>query len=168
MPDALTGLPGGYAELAELAREMLERSIDEGSACAVIVIDMDRFRYFYDVHGMVVGDAVITVIASRLRAAVPAEALVGRAGGEEFAIVIPNVRGLDEAQAMADRLVALCAETVEFKGELLSVTVSAGVVIPVEVIRRGEVLDAAYQALADARGWSNDFNHSSSSTYKPS
>jgi diguanylate cyclase (GGDEF)-like protein len=165
--DALTGLPAGPI-FRERLPALLAEWVADGAPCAVIVIDIDRFRYFYDMHGMVVGDEVITALASRIRAAVPAEALVGRVGGEEFAIVVPNVRELDEAQAIATRLMTLCAEPVVIDSDLMSVTVSAGVVIAaVELTRRGKALDAAYQALADTRGWSNNFNHSSSSTYKP-
>ncbi len=87
----------------------------------VMVIDLDRFKRINDTFGHHVGDDVLVRTAQRLRGTVPANAIVARTGGEEFAVLarLPTV----DAYAVAERLRCAIAETTE----TVPVTASIGI-----------------------------------------
>ncbi|MDB5700337.1 MAG: hypothetical protein JWL66_536 [Sphingomonadales bacterium] len=87
----------------------------------LILIDIDQFKLINDRHGHLVGDDVLMMVADVLRAVSPADALIGRLGGEEFAVVIDA----EPVDACADRLCKGVAAAVTPTG--VSVTISAGV-----------------------------------------
>jgi diguanylate cyclase (GGDEF)-like protein len=114
--DALTGLLTRRAFLRRV-----EGREDRSKAIKLILIDIDQFKLVNDRHGHLVGDDVLMLVANVLRATAPESALVGRIGGEEFAIVIA-AEGID---AVADRLCKSVAAAMTETG--VSVTISAGV-----------------------------------------
>ena len=84
--DSLTGLPNRRLFLDRLA-EAIERANRSGEACAVLWIDLDRFKYINDLHGHVFGDRVLVQVAERLRGLLRSEDVVARFGGDEFCIL---------------------------------------------------------------------------------
>ena len=114
--DDLTGLLNRRAFI-DRARE---RSNDGPQR--LVLVDVDRFKLVNDRHGHQVGDAVLVALAAVLRAETPAEAQVGRMGGEEFAILGP----VDPLDALADRI---CRAVAAMPLADVAVTVSAGVAI---------------------------------------
>ena len=112
--DPLTGIFNRRAII-----EYTESRLREGSA-ALIVLDIDHFKRINDEHGHPAGDAVIVELVQRLRAVVPAQGAIGRVGGEEFTVVLPEVTLADAtqlAQAMrecvaAEPFGAPCGQTV--------------------------------------------------------
>lgn len=93
--DPLTGLGnrrGLQEAVDELARALPFRPF------AVVLADLDRFKAVNDDHGHGVGDALLQVVAARLRGALPPEAVLTRLGGDEFALVLPLARH-DRAEA---------------------------------------------------------------------
>jgi diguanylate cyclase (GGDEF)-like protein/PAS domain S-box-containing protein len=121
--DSLTGLPN---------RTMLaERLTDEirvmtGGQLALLFLDIDRFKLVNDGVGHDAGDHVLRVVADRLRAAVPAEHLVARFGGDEFVIVSPGC-GARASHGLATRVRAAVAAPIPVKGRDLTATVSVGI-----------------------------------------
>jgi two-component system cell cycle response regulator len=102
MTDPLTGLHNRRYAVATLGR-LLAESAAQGTGCAVLVLDIDRFKDVNDRHGHATGDAVLVEVAARLSAALRAGDLIARVGGEEFLIALPGVTG-PEALALAERL----------------------------------------------------------------
>jgi diguanylate cyclase (GGDEF)-like protein len=102
MHDSLTGLWNRAAILERLDAE-LTRSRRDGTPMTIILADIDRFKSINDTYGHQIGDAVIRQVALRMSAAVRVQDFVGRYGGEEFLIVLPNC---DEptAKILAERL----------------------------------------------------------------
>lgn len=74
-----------------------------GRPLAVIQLDLDHFKHINDRYGHQAGDRVLSMVASTLSSAVRQGDLLGRVGGEEFCIVMPNTT-LQEAAAVAERL----------------------------------------------------------------
>jgi two-component system cell cycle response regulator len=124
--DALTGLRNRrhveeyLAKLTSLARRNVE-------PIAVLVIDIDHFKSVNDTHGHDAGDAVLREVASRMLDSVRLEDLVGRWGGEEFLVVLPNTADQGAAE-LAERLRQVVADTPcrLADGDAVQVTISVG------------------------------------------
>ncbi|HEU5472541.1 MAG TPA: GGDEF domain-containing protein [Actinophytocola sp.] len=78
----------------------------------VLMVDLDHFKRINDTHGHLVGDAVLKVVADTISATVRADDAVGRFGGEEFIVLLPDT-GRDHIHAIAERIRAAIA-TLEF------------------------------------------------------
>ena len=70
---------------------------------SLLVVDIDHFKKFNDVHGHLIGDKVLTYVAQALKQSVKGDDFVARYGGEEFVILLPNT-GIDEAKIVANNL----------------------------------------------------------------
>jgi diguanylate cyclase (GGDEF)-like protein len=103
-----------------------------GPGQAVLLLDLDHFRQLNDRYGARIGDAVLRAVADTLRDEVRAADLVGRSGGEEFAVLLPGT-GRFDAMAIAERIRLRVASTlVALKAsgdgpQFVGVTVSIGV-----------------------------------------
>ena len=100
MTDELTGLPNRRAVLARL-RAYLERPDTPG--CALMIADLDHFKPINDQHGHGMGDKVLRAVGSVLTEAVREPVFVGRLGGEEFLVVLPET-DLESARFAAERI----------------------------------------------------------------
>ena len=100
MTDELTGLPNRRAVLARL-RDQLERP--GAGPCAVMIADLDHFKTINDRLGHAIGDEVLRAVGSVLADAVREPVFVGRLGGEEFLVVLPQT-GLEAARQAAERI----------------------------------------------------------------
>lgn len=121
--DALTGLPNRFATDERLAQEFT-RYARTGLPYSLMVLDIDHFKRVNDNHGHAVGDQVLRHMAGVLRASLRASDFVGRTGGEEFLVLLPDTR-LEAALSVAEKVrVAAEAHPVAPVG---SVTLSIGV-----------------------------------------
>lgn len=124
-------------------------------ALGVVLVDVDRFKTLNDEHGHEVGDLVLQDVARRMAARLREEDLLGRWGGEEFLVLLPDTE-VEGARLAAEGLREAVAETpVGARGATIAVTVSAGVAgwttdeTPRQVLRRADA--ALYAAKADGR-----------------
>jgi diguanylate cyclase (GGDEF)-like protein len=125
--DALTGLWNRAAIFRFLHGE-IDRQKRRGDPVGVIMLDVDHFKKVNDVHGHAVGDQVLREIARRLLGSVRSYDSVGRYGGEEFLVIVPNSKGQDTF-ASAERLRrAVAVSPVNTTAGPIPVTVSLGVV----------------------------------------
>ena len=131
----------------EVGREYFERAASADRSLSAIILDVDNFKEFNDTHGHSAGDAVLRELAAELRGTLEDDDLLGRYGGEEFAVVSPDST-LREAVERAERLRrAVASRTVDWEGTDLHVTISLGV-----AVRREE--DASLSDLLErADGW---------------
>lgn len=121
------GLTGVYnrRRFLELAQDERERARD-GTAC-IALFDLDRFKLINDTHGHLAGDAVIRGAIEVIRQHCRQDDLIGRYGGEEFVLCLPDT-SLAHAQETAERICTTLAGTaVTYAGRLIRVTVSVGV-----------------------------------------
>jgi diguanylate cyclase (GGDEF)-like protein/PAS domain S-box-containing protein len=88
--DPLTGLWNHRAFHNRLDAEA-ERAQREGTALAVVMLDLDGFKFFNDVYGHAAGDEVLRLVADRLRAVCRSYDTLSRFGGDEFALLLPGV-----------------------------------------------------------------------------
>jgi two-component system cell cycle response regulator len=124
--DGLTGLLNRNSVLGKLSEE-LSRSDRHSEPVAVVMTDLDHFKSINDTYGHLAGDAVLREAARRLKAASRTYDAVGRYGGEEFLLVLPNCRS-EDAWRQSERLrEAICAEPFPIEGGAIKITCSLGV-----------------------------------------
>jgi two-component system, cell cycle response regulator len=124
--DPLTGLWNRGAILDRLHRET-DRAVREGGQVAVVFVDLDRFKQVNDSYGHPAGDSVLVSTADCLKASVRTYDEVGRYGGEEFLMVLPQCTAR-EAAAVAERArLALSARPIDLGGVRQEITASFGV-----------------------------------------
>ncbi len=123
--DNLTGLPNRRALDDELAREF-SRARRHGLPTSVLMIDIDEFKSVNDQFGHPAGDAVLANAARAVRGAVREGDLVARYGGEEIAVLMPQIE-LAGAASVGERVRRSVAELVtSFRDARIGVTVSVG------------------------------------------
>lgn len=154
--DALTGLHN-RRQFTKLSEIELSRAIRHGSTLSVLMLDIDHFKRINDTYGHQVGDRVIQMLAMVCREQLRDLDVIGRLGGEEFAIAMPAA---DHAQALrvAERLrLAIEAASVQLpQGDPVRLTVSIGVTTlptaaPHWKSKWEALLDRADQALYKAK-----------------
>ncbi|MBP8080766.1 MAG: GGDEF domain-containing protein, partial [Arenimonas sp.] len=100
--DFLTGIFNRRA-IEDLASRAISAARRHGTPLAIMILDLDHFKRINDAHGHEVGDRALIETVLRMREAMRAEDLVGRLGGEEFVVVMPDM-ALASAYAAAERL----------------------------------------------------------------
>jgi diguanylate cyclase (GGDEF)-like protein/PAS domain S-box-containing protein len=148
--DQLTSLPNRLYLAAHLPEAIAEAK-RTGATLAVLFLDLDRFKHINDSRGHEVGDKLLKTVAQRIRSTVRAEDDVVRMGGDEFIVVLKNVKGSQVVNEMAQRINDALAEPVIVDGRPLVTTVSIGVsMYPRDGVDVGELLrhsdTAMYQA----------------------
>jgi diguanylate cyclase (GGDEF)-like protein/PAS domain S-box-containing protein len=148
--DQLTSLPNRLYLAAHLPEAIAEAK-RTGATLAVLFLDLDRFKHINDSRGHEVGDKLLKTVAQRIRSTVRAEDDVIRMGGDEFIVVLKNVKGSQVVNEMAQRINESLAEPVIVDGRPLVTTVSIGVsMYPRDGADVGELLrhsdTAMYQA----------------------
>ncbi len=121
--DELTGA-FNRRHFAEITAEALAAG---SSGCALLMLDADHFKQVNDVHGHVVGDAVLVELARRLTESLRPSDCLARWGGEEFAVLLGGVESDEELERLAERLRSAVARTpVSAAGVSLRLTISIG------------------------------------------
>lgn len=155
--DALTGLPNRLL-LVDRLEQALARSRRFGSRTAVLAFDLDHFKGINDSFGHPVGDRLLCELAERVRRMVRATDTAARIGGDEFALVAPDLAGPEQVALLAERLLDTCRAPFAVGGGLeLTVSLSVGAAVFPEHGEDGDaVLRAAdtalYSAKAEGRG----------------
>jgi len=151
--DSLTGLPNRRMLVADL-QAAIERVGDGVAACALLIVDLDRFKPINDLEGHRLGDAVLCEVARRLRQASRKNDIVARLGGDEFAILIEMSPGThaDQATRVAGRALAAIAETIEIGERRIDISASVGVSLcPEDGLDVSALLRAADIAMCHAK-----------------
>src|SRR5215212_5305421 len=151
--DALTGLPNRalFLDRLELSVRRARRQA-EGFCCAVLFLDLDRFKLVNDSLGHLVGDRLLMAVAKRLEAALRPGDTVARLGGDEFTLLLDDIDDVHGASVVAERLQESLSAPFEVGQRELHVSASIGIALvtpdraPEEVVRDADV--AMYRAKA--------------------
>ena len=146
--DKLTGLPN-RALLLDRISQAMSQADREKTLVAVLFADLDGFKQINDMYGHKAGDEVLKMAAQRFLGCVRAVDTVARFGGDEFAVVVGNLKSAQQAAMIAEKIVELFADEVELTdGVTCKVGVSIGVsIFPEHHTTLEGLLSAADQAM---------------------
>ena len=126
--DALTGLVN-RAEFERLCQAAIEQTKINGSAVAVLFIDLDSFKVVNDSYGHAMGDRLLIPVGERILSQLREGDIAGRIGGDEFTVLMPRLVHREEAASLARRLCAALAEPFEVDTYEMAVTASIGIAV---------------------------------------
>lgn len=147
--DNLTGLPN-RARFMENLGAGLARARRRGTNVAVLLLDLDRFKNVNDSLGHASGDELLAGVADRLRVSLRTEDTAARLAGDEFVVLIEDVKGPEDAARLAERIAASLGRPFSIAGQTVFTSASIGIVCrgadadPDELLRDADV--AMYRA----------------------
>jgi diguanylate cyclase len=145
--DALTGIANRV-----LFVERLNHAVFEQQPFAVCVLDLDRFKIINDSLGHGAGDALLKHVSERLLSIVRASDIVARAGGDEFLLLVRNLRSAEEIEALIARWMSALAQPYMVTGLELHVSPSIGIArFPIDGTGADELLARADEAMYFAK-----------------
>ncbi|WP_312643269.1 sensor domain-containing diguanylate cyclase [Hydrogenoanaerobacterium sp.] len=124
--DALTSIQNRGSLIMQLEQE-IQRSVRNGAQFAVMLFDIDRFKYINDHYGHEAGDVVLRHVATKVQKVLRATDQIGRLGGDEFVVLQTDVKELDDAIQLVKRIHTAAAEPITYNGTPISVSISAGI-----------------------------------------
>lgn len=124
--DSLTSLPNRNL-LQDRVRQNLARARRNGSKCAILFLDFDRFKNINDSLGHSVGDGVLKEVAERLLGCLREGDTVARVGGDEFVILLSDLEDARPAVAVAQKITTLGTKPYEIEGQKFRLTISIGI-----------------------------------------
>ena len=160
--DSVTALPNRHAFNAQLTDTL--RSIDEtGGRAALLLLDLDNFKIINDTLGHQRGDLLLQLVARKLSARLPADAIVCRIGGDEFAIIMTLRSSRNTADEVGERALSVFREPFVLDGHEMYVTASIGISLYPRHATDGQTLTrnadtAMYQAKAKGKNAFEQFH----------
>jgi|GEM_PF-1715787 len=126
--DPLTDLPNRLLLHARL-EDSLERATDKQKKLAVLFVDIDNFKLVNDTYGHTVGDKIISLVASRLKKNIRRNDTIARIGGDEFIIVIEDIKEHANIEKIALKIMQEFKEPIKLSDYKFDTTVSMGISI---------------------------------------
>lgn len=150
LTDSLTGAIRREVFVLALERAIAAKRRRSGLV-ALAFVDIDGLKALNDGRGHAAGDELIAIVAGRLLGSVRPEDVVGRFGGDEFVVLLTTVESLEAAELVADRIVRQTNTPALIRGQHTDVSVSVGLAVSAGTISADELIDAADEAMYDAK-----------------
>lgn len=139
--DSLTQIPNRHS-FYNRAKALLQQADHAGEPLCFLMLDIDFFKVINDTYGHPQGDQVLVACARTIENAIREKDLLGRLGGEEFAVVLPNT-SLEEARVIAERIRVMIADLSFYttqRTQSFHTTISIGISCAAETIYAYELL----------------------------
>ncbi|NJN46117.1 MAG: diguanylate cyclase [Candidatus Competibacteraceae bacterium] len=146
--DSLTGLPNRRFFLERLDEAL--RANQNQARCAVLFLDLDRFKVVNDSLGHAAGDELLRQFAERLRQVLQQGETVARFGGDEFSILLEGVDNTERACRIAEHIDQCLSQPISVQGHSFSLSSSTGIAMsngrygPTDLLRNADI--AMYEA----------------------
>ncbi len=145
--DSLTGLANRH-RMTQRIDATLAAFRASKRACALLMLDLDRFKQVNDTLGHAAGDQLLQQVADRLQGAVGGKGEIGRLGGDEFQVLIPDLDDRGELGQIARKIIAMLSQPYSVQEGRCSIGCSVGIAIaPYDGVERDELTRAADLAL---------------------
>lgn len=149
--DMLTGLANRYAFQNRIENDIGDSEDDDN--VGLLAVDLDNFKAINDTYGHQAGDALLNLVAKRIRQTIRGQDWAARLGGDEFVVVTHDVANPMDACLMAARLVTALSRPYQIGGLELYCTASVGVACaPVHARNARTLMKCADLALYEAKG----------------
>lgn len=151
--DALTGLPNRRA-LFNLLPLAVARAKRNQIALALFFLDLDGFKQINDTQGHDAGDTVLRVVAARLRECIRQTDTAVRLGGDEFTVVLENLRhGITDANQMAEKILDVIQRPIPIGAMTITISASIGIVLhePNDTNTADQLVNRADAAMYEAK-----------------
>jgi diguanylate cyclase (GGDEF)-like protein/PAS domain S-box-containing protein len=150
--DSLTGLANRH-RMGKRLTAILTAFKAAKRSCALLMLDLDRFKAVNDTLGHPAGDDLLKQVAQRLQRIVAAPAEIGRLGGDEFQIIIPDTDDRGKLGELAQRIIQMISQPYSIEGSRAIIGTSVGIAIaPYDGLEPDELIKSADLALYAAKG----------------
>jgi diguanylate cyclase (GGDEF)-like protein/PAS domain S-box-containing protein len=149
--DALTGLPNRTLFLDRVTHSLQQSIRDASRGCAILFLDIDRFKLVNDRLSHAIGDTLLVAFAERVSAALRPGDTAARLSGDEFTVLLEDVVDLDQATVVADRILRSLAEVFEVQGNEVPVSASIGISLSAPELSPADLIRNADTAMYDAK-----------------
>lgn len=150
--DSLTGLPNRFL-LTEHLRQQMAEARRAGRILALAAFDLDDFKGVNEQHGKVAADSLLLNVASRMKRVLRDGDTLGRPGGDEFVVILPDLSDRQSSAPMMERLLGSVAEAQTTGANPISASATAGITFypQDEDVDADQLLRQAQQALYEAK-----------------
>jgi len=149
--DVVTDLPNRHFFHQKLV-QVIEQAINKKSIMALVFLDLDNFKIVNDTLGHNTGDLLLKQASSRLSSVVRQSDHICRIGGDEFAIIIENIKQIDDAAVVTTKCIESLSKPFVFDGKNFFIGVSIGISIcPDDAITANDLLVNADMAMYEAK-----------------
>ena len=149
--DSLTGLANRHRMNRRLD-SMLAAYKSARRSCALMMLDLDRFKYVNDTMGHPAGDELLRQVAQRLQSIIGDRGEIGRLGGDEFQAILPDIDDRGKLGEMAEKVIQIVSQPYPIEGKRAIIGTSVGIAIaPYDGLDREELARSADLALYAAK-----------------
>ena len=149
--DSLTGLSNRH-RMAHQLEATLTAFKAARRTCAVMMIDLDRFKHVNDTLGHAAGDELLKQVAERLKRAIDRECEIGRLGGDEFQVILPDIDDRGVLGELASKVISMLRQPYSLEDGRCVIGASVGIaIVPHDGVSRDEIERAADLALYAAK-----------------
>ena len=149
--DSLTGLANRHRMNRRLD-SILGAYKQAKRSCALMMLDLDRFKYVNDTMGHQAGDDLLRQVGERLRNIVGDRGEIGRLGGDEFQVILPDLDDRGKLGELGDKVIQIVSQPYPIDGKRAIIGASVGIAIaPYDGIEREELVKSADLALYAAK-----------------
>ncbi|WP_310534550.1 EAL domain-containing protein [Novosphingobium sp.] len=150
--DSLTGLNNRFT-MGQRLESTLSAYKSSQRSCSLMMIDLDRFKQVNDTLGHPVGDALLKQVAERLRGVIGKDGEIGRLGGDEFQIILPDCEDRGKLGDIAKKIIALVSQPYSIDNSRCVIGASIGIAVaPFDGATSEELVRNADLALYAAKG----------------
>jgi diguanylate cyclase (GGDEF)-like protein len=149
--DSLTGLANRH-RMNKRIESILAAYKSSNRACALVMLDLDRFKHVNDTLGHLAGDNLLKQVAGRIERAVGQRGEVGRLGGDEFQIVLPDIDDRGKLGELANKIIQIVSQPYQIDDKHATIGTSVGIAIaPFDGNHKDDLIHNADLALYAAK-----------------